>query len=209
MTSKYIISAKFGKKEIVSADINSQFANTVINEWTDNLIYRNAKNCEVVSNIGRTKKSENEINNARISFTSLFPIIDDKTSTEFFDKKSNFESQLMKKKDIIQSQKDILNTTINIDSKLSSKELISKTIKEKLYDLIKSDENLRKKLKVNNNLSNINLPGSNVLIPNISTIPSVQPNTNNNPYQYPNIHNQTSQSHYNYNPSGYSNYSYK
>ena len=119
MTSKYIISAKFGKKEIVSADINSQFANTVINEWTDNLIYRNAKNCEVVSNIGRTKKSENEINNARISFTSLFPIIDDKTSTEFFDKKSNFESQLMKKKDIIQSQKDILNTTINIDSKLS------------------------------------------------------------------------------------------
>jgi hypothetical protein len=54
MSSKYMISAKFGNKEIVSGDLNTFFGGAAQNaEWTENLIYRNAKLCDVNTTFSR------------------------------------------------------------------------------------------------------------------------------------------------------------
>jgi hypothetical protein len=215
MTTKYNISAKFGQKEIISGDINSYFGhNTVNTEWTDNLIYRNSKICEVSTTFGDSQTKNNLLKSTEANFGSVLPTINEKIFADYFDKKSNFECQLMKKKDIVQGQKnDFFTNVLKLDNSNQDKENINKAIKDKFYELLKSDENLRKKLKINNNLSNLNIPGTtttNINSNPVSNFNPKQPQQNPYiPYQNPNQMYQQQQGYYNNQQGGFNNYTYK
>jgi hypothetical protein len=130
----------------------------------------------------------------------------------------------MKKKDIAASQKnEFLSINLKSDLMLNDKQAVIKTVKDKFFDLVKNDEKLRKKLKVNNNLSNLNIPGNNSINtsnslnssnPQVQTqntfIPQVQPQTNYNPYQNNSMYQQQQPGYYNQNQGGsFGSYTYK
>jgi hypothetical protein len=216
MTTKYNVSAKFGQKEIVSGDINNYFSPSANIEWTDNLIYRNSKLCDVTTTFSQSNKKPN-MKSSDSSFRNIFPIVDEKTFADYFDKKANFEAQLLKKKDKVESQKnEFITNTLKIDNQSVEKVNVNKAIKEQFLELLKKDESLRKKLKINNNLSNINIQGnsSSINTSQTSISPQTQPQLQNSfnkpPYQNPNQMYQPQQSYYNYNQGGgFSNYTYQ
>lgn len=214
MTTKYNVSAKFGQKEIVSGDINNYFSPSANIEWTDNLIYRNAKLCDVTTTFSQSnKKAQFKSNDS--SFRNIFPIVDEKTFADYFDKKASFESQYLKKKDKLESLKnEFITNTLKIENQTGEKEKINKVIKEQFIEIIKKDESLRKKLKINNNLSNINIQGISPLMntSQTSNIPQTNPQNSYNkpPYQNPNQMYQPQPGYYNYNQGGgFSNYNYQ
>ena len=89
MNTKFLISAKFGPKEIVSEEINSFFNNNVNKEWTENLIYRKANICDVTTTFNNNNK--NSVESTYLpKMSCILPIIDDKTYTDYIDKKTFF-----------------------------------------------------------------------------------------------------------------------